>query len=162
MGSRRVFRKTTKGIEEVEGTIHALDRLARRILILIDGHRAIDELAPMLTPGETELVCVQLQADGYIEPLDAPSSLTVTGRLRIFGSATPTLEETKSAIAQEIANRLGEFAETVNAELEPCSSISELSQKLRETDRFVMAVLGDVHGAAFTQKVASLLSRATI
>jgi hypothetical protein len=159
MSSNRVFRKTAKGIDEVESTVHSLDRLARRILILIDGHRTVDELAPMLTPGEAELVCVQLQADGYIEPTSVPGSLNITGRMRIFGGGTFTFAETKSAIAEEINNRLGEFAGTVNAELEPCVSVTELSQKLREIDRFVMAVLGDAEGGAFTQRVASVLSR---
>jgi hypothetical protein len=159
MSSNRVFRKTTKGIDEIEGAAHSLDRLARRILILIDGHRTVNELAPMLTPGEAELVCVQLQADGYIEPTSAPGSLNITGRMRIFGGGTLTFAETKSAIADEIGKRLGEFADTVVAEIEPCSSVTELSQKLREIDRFVMAVLGDVDGGAFTQKVASVLSR---
>ncbi len=75
MASNRVFRKTEKGIAEVASTVHILDRLARRILILIDGKKTVDDLSPMLTPGEAVLVFVQLHADGFIEPTQADTPL---------------------------------------------------------------------------------------
>lgn len=154
----RIFRKTAKGIAEVESTVHSLDRLARRMLILIDGHSRADELAPLLTPGEAELVFVQLQADGYIEPIDgaAPS---LAARFGFAGTAALTFAETRVLLAHEVEKRLGEFAGTVNAELEACVSITDLSQKLREIDRFVMAVLGNEEGAMFTETAAGMLSR---
>ncbi len=159
MASNRVFRKTEKGMTEVASAIHLLDRLARRILILIDGKKTVDDLSPMLTPGEAVLVFVQLHADGFIEPIHADTPPRLAARLGVAATTNLSFIETKALVTHEVETRLGEFAETVNAELEPCQNVSELSQKLREIDRFVMSVLGDVEGTIFASCIGQVFSR---
>ena len=83
MDGSLVYSKTPKGVAEVAARSAQLSMTTRRVLIMIDGKRSIDELAVLLRPGEIDAVITQLESAGLIQrstashPLDVP---TVAGR----------------------------------------------------------------------------------
>ena len=56
-----VYSKTPKGVAEVAARSAQLSMTTRRVLIMVDGKRTIDELAVLLRPGEIDAVITQLE-----------------------------------------------------------------------------------------------------
>jgi len=63
-----VYRKTAKGVTEIETRAHRLVPRLRGALILVDGKRTDDDLAP-LVGGEAAATLASLRSDGFIEVL---------------------------------------------------------------------------------------------
>ena len=61
-----VYTKTPKGIAEIATRTAQLSMTSRRVLIMIDGKRTVDELAVLLRPGEIDSVITQLETGGLI------------------------------------------------------------------------------------------------
>lgn len=61
-----IFRKTAKGIEEVQTRAHRLSPRARSALILVDGQRSDDDLAKLITVQAAETLQTLLDG-GFIE-----------------------------------------------------------------------------------------------
>ena len=57
-----VYTKTAKGIAEIATRTAQLSMTARRVLIMVDGKRTVDELAVLLRPGEIDGVIAQLES----------------------------------------------------------------------------------------------------
>ncbi|OYD54626.1 hypothetical protein CGK74_07535 [Thauera propionica] len=62
-----VFTKTPKGQEEITHRTGIVGQRARRLLILIDGHRGADELAAMSADDDIATTLSQLEEAGLIE-----------------------------------------------------------------------------------------------
>lgn len=63
----RIFAKTAKGQEEIEKRTNDIPLRVRRILILIDGKRSVDELRVMAVADDLEQTLDILAKDGFIE-----------------------------------------------------------------------------------------------
>lgn len=61
-----IYRKTPKGISEIETRAHRLAPRVRSTLILVDGRRSDSDLSAMIPQGLTESLAALL-VDGYIE-----------------------------------------------------------------------------------------------
>jgi hypothetical protein len=155
-----VYSKTPKGTAEVAARSAQLSMTARRILIMIDGKRAIDELAPLVRPGELEGIIGQLEAAGLIQrasisgALDVPTINGRDGELS-FTPAGPntggideregsaiTLDEAKRRAVRELTDRLGPDAEMLAIRIEQCRTIEEFRGRVRDAERFVSLALG--------------------
>lgn len=66
------FTKTPKGQEEIDTRSAGLHPRVRRLLILIDGRRATDELAALLNDARFEETLAVLRDGGFIEMEPAP------------------------------------------------------------------------------------------
>jgi hypothetical protein len=134
---------------------------ARRVLIMIDGKRSVDELAMLLPPGAIDSVIAQLESAGLIQranqsgPIDVP---TISGG-REDAMPTPaggggggddpnpmTLDEAKRRAVRELNDRLGPDAETLSMRIERCRTIEDFRERVREAERFVTAMLGSAAG----------------
>lgn len=62
-----IFAKTRKGQEEIEQRSGGLGPRPRRVLILIDGKRPLDEVRAMMPDPRLDEALAQLQEEGYIE-----------------------------------------------------------------------------------------------
>lgn len=62
-----IFAKTRKGQDEIETRSAGLGVRARRLLIMLDGQRPIDEVRAMLPDPRLDETLDMLQADGFIE-----------------------------------------------------------------------------------------------
>ena len=83
MDGTLIFAKTPRGVAEVAARGPQLSMTSRRVLIMMDGRRTVDELSQIVRPGEIDGIIAQLESAGLIvrvnagAPLDVP---TVNGR----------------------------------------------------------------------------------
>lgn len=150
-----VYSKTPKGVAEIAARSAQLAMTARRVLIMIDGKRSIDEMAMMAPPGELDTIVAQLEGAGFIQraggSLEVP---TVNGRDSDFAlSAGPntagwderdamTLDEAKRRAVRELTDRLGPDAEGIAIRIENCRTIEEFRSRVREAERIMTGALG--------------------
>jgi hypothetical protein len=157
MDGTLVYTKTPKGVAEIAARSAQLSMTTRRVLIMIDGKRSIDELAVLLRPGEIDAVITQLETAGLIQRNSATHAIdvpTVTGRVLDTVSpatqgGTPTdeqnpmtLEEAKRRAVRELTDRLGPGAEALSMRIEGCRTIEDFRERVREAERLVTAAMG--------------------
>lgn len=86
-----IFAKSRKGQAEIETRSAGLGVRARRLLILLDGRRPIDEVRALVADPRLEETLAMLQADGYIESVEAVrSSAAAAQQPPAAGSAAPS------------------------------------------------------------------------
>jgi len=161
MDGSLVYSKTPKGVAEVAARSAQLSMTTRRVLIMIDGKRGVEELAVLLRPGEIDAVIAQLEAAGLIQrstgshSLDVPTIAGVDAMPTTQGPATGedanpmTLEEAKRRAVRELTDRLGPGAESVALRIESCRTIEDFRERVREAERFVTAALGPAAAAEY-------------
>jgi hypothetical protein len=157
MDGTLIYAKTPKGVAEVAARSAQVPMTARRVLIMMDGKRTVDELSQLVRPGEIDAIIGQLEAGGLIVrtntsvPLDVP---TINGResdneLPASAGAVMddrdnafTLDEAKRRASRELNDRLGPDAEQMAIRIEQCRTIEQFRERVREAERFVAAALG--------------------
>lgn len=151
-----VYSKTPKGVAEVAARSAQLSMTTRRVLIMVDGKRTIDELAVLLRPGEIDAVITQLESAGLIQRNSATHAIdvpTVAGRMLEAVAPTTqggapdeqnpmTLDEAKRRAVRELTDRLGPGAEAQAIRIEGCKTIEDFRERVREAERLVTAALG--------------------
>lgn len=159
MDGTLIYAKTPKGVAEVAARSAQLSMTARRVLIMMDGKRTINELAVLVRPGEIEGIVNQLEGGGLAEKASADASLevpTVNGAesgpdlAPTTGTAVMddrdlnpiTLEEAKRRAVRELTDRLGPGAEVVAIRIENCRTIEDFRDRVREAERLVTSALG--------------------
>ena len=159
MDGSLIYAKTPKGMAEVSARGAQLSMVARRVLIMMDGKRTVDELAVLVRPGEIEAVVTQLESAGLAERAGAGFKTTLTPR-PVAAQAAPeapaptapaidereltpiTLEEVKRRAVRELNDRLGPEADVMAMRIEACKSIDQFRERVREAERYVAAALG--------------------
>lgn len=68
-----VYRKTAKGVAEIETRAHRLSPRVRQMLILVDGRRSDADLRQLISPGADEALHA-LAADGFVELVGATAA----------------------------------------------------------------------------------------
>jgi hypothetical protein len=163
MDGSLVYAKTPKGTAEVGARSAQLAMTARRVLIMIDGKRTVDELAMLVRPGELDGILGQLEGAGLIQRASSAASLDVptVGRTETESapttqgpgpgedSAAITLDEAKRRAVRELTDRLGPDAESLAMRIEACRSIEDFRERVREAERFVAALLGPAAAADY-------------
>jgi hypothetical protein len=162
MDGTLVYSKTPRGIAEISLRSAQLSMTTRRVLIMIDGKRTVDDLSMLVKPGEIAGVIATLEGSGLIQrvshqgALDVPtingreieSALSASAGPNTSGElderdATPiTLEEVKRRAVRGLNDRLGPEAETLAIRLENCRTIEEFRNHVREAERFISMALG--------------------
>lgn len=164
MDGSLVYSKTPKGVAEIAARSAQLSMTTRRVLIMIDGKRTVDDLAVLLRPGEVDAVIAQLEGAGLIHRMSASHAIDVP---TIFGreqdamapvtqssgaseEANPmTLEEAKRRAVRELTDRLGPDSEQLAIRIENCRTIEDFRERVREAERFVTAALGAAAAAEY-------------
>jgi hypothetical protein len=151
-----VYSKTPKGVAEVAARSAQLSMTTRRVLIMVDGKRTVDDLAVLLRPGEIDAVITQLESAGLIQRNSATHAIdvpTVAGRVLETVAPTTqggapdeqnpmTLDEAKRRAVRELTDRLGPGAESLAIRIEGCKTIEDFRERVREAERLVTAALG--------------------
>ena len=75
MEATTVFAKTGKGLEEMEKRTDGLNLRNRRVLILIDGKRTVDELRSMNTDEQLPGTLAALEEGGYIKAAELAAAV---------------------------------------------------------------------------------------
>jgi hypothetical protein len=159
MDGTLIYAKTPKGVAEVGARSAQLSMVARRVLIMMDGKRTVDDLSVLVRPGEIEAVVTQLESEGLAEKAGAVVAATIAPRT-ISGQAPRempavaapvpeepdlapiTLEEVKRRAVRELNERLGPEADLMAMRIEACKSIDEFRDRVRDAERYVTAALG--------------------
>lgn len=158
MDGTLIYAKTPKGIAEVSARSAQLSMTTRRVLIMMDGKRTVEELAQLVRAGEIDGIIAQLEGAGLVMRMNAAASLdvpTVSGRegdVELPPSSAGvmddrdlnpiTLEEAKRRAVRELNDRLGPDAETMAIRIEHCRTIEQFRERVREAERFVASALG--------------------
>ena len=161
MDGTLIYAKTPKGVAEVAARTAQLSMTTRRVLIMMDGKRTVDELSVLVRPGEIDAIVGQLESAGLahnasgtasIEPAPAIGNAredepraptTINAPVMDDRELTPiTLEEAKRRAVRELNDRLGPDAEVVAIRIESCRTIEEFRERVRDAERFVTAALG--------------------
>jgi hypothetical protein len=159
MEETTVFRKSTKGTEEMAGRLHGLAQKLRRALIIIDGSKDIAELSVLMRPGEAEAAFEQLFADGYIE-IVSDTELNPARIAYVPAANDPAVfAMIKHNTMTEVTQRLGAFSEMVNAEISSCNSALDLRLMLRDIEDVLVDALGQEEGVQLARKIGSELTR---
>ncbi len=163
MDGTLVYSKTPRGIAEISLRSAQLPMPTRRVLIMIDGKRSVDDLSILVKPGEIVGVIASLESGGLIQSishrgvLDVPtingrenesglpsalSGPTTSGGLDDRDPNPITLEEVKRRAVRGLNDRLGPDAETLAIRIEKCRTIEEFRNCVREAERFISMALG--------------------
>jgi len=159
MNGSLIYAKTPKGVAEVGARSAQLSMVARRVLIMMDGKRTVDDLAVLVRAGEIDAIVTQLESEGLAERAGgvvaatvAPRAISEPARPEAPAVAPPvpderelapiTLEEAKRRAVRELNDRLGPEADVMAMRIEACRSIDEFRERVRDAERFVTAALG--------------------
>jgi hypothetical protein len=154
LDERLVYAKTAKGVAEVNARSGAVSLAARRVLIMIDGKRALADLAPLARRGELDSIIEQLEAQALIQQTQAAPAVAGTAPAdhtdelaedRLVAS----FEAVKRRAVRELSDRLGPDAEVMAMRIESCRNATDLRQRLHEAERLVAGMLGDAQAQEF-------------
>ncbi len=67
-----IYSKTPRGIAEISLRSAQLPMTTRRVLIMIDGKRTVDDLSILAKPGEIESAVASLESSGLIQRAVVP------------------------------------------------------------------------------------------
>lgn len=147
------YRKTAKGVAEIETRAHRLPPRMRSALIFVDGKRNDAELATMIQQQATETLHA-LAGQGFIEVLaigpaaPAPASASA--------SAAPDLQARRREAVRAVNDLLGPAAESAALRLERARTIDELRTALSTALQTIAAARGRQAAEAFAARFADL------
>lgn len=179
-----VYRKSAKGLSEIETRAHRLPPRLRSALILVDGKRSDDDLRAMLSQ-QAEETLAALAAEGFIEevavvaPAPAAASRKVAvaaGDSSVFpisSGAAPTLPPgVPSTLAvsippSELASRkrdatraindlLGPMGESLSLKIEKARTGEEFRQVLEAALPIIASARGRSEATAFAARFSDL------
>jgi hypothetical protein len=159
MDGSLIYVKTPQGVAEVGARSAQLSMVARRVLIMMDGRRTVDELAMFVRAGEIDAIVTQLESAGLAERAGGAAPTTVAPQAAGAPAAEEpptvaapapeerdlapiTLDEAKRRAVRELSDRLGPDADVMAMRIEDCRSIDEFRERVRDAERFVAAALG--------------------
>jgi hypothetical protein len=151
-----IYRKTAKGLSEIETRANRLPPRLRSALIVVDGKRNLAELRPlMLQPDET---LVALAEQGFIEaireaapppPAPAPAPAAAAGIANEF-------DQTRRAAVRTLNELLGPAAESMAIKMEKARNLGELTPLLAQAAQAVANMRGRGAAEGFAKRFGLL------
>lgn len=167
MNPGTIYIKTDKGRAEVAGRSGTLNPLQRRVLIMVDGKKTVNDLGAFVRVGELDGAMAHLvhealiASSDYVAPLLAP---VAPGFAAASATALPraatSLDEFRK-VRQDASNfvsvRLGASGQPICIAIERCDNPAELRKMLRGVEIFVGQLLNAEAAQAFARQFGSLL-----
>jgi hypothetical protein len=154
MDMATTYRKTSHGSDAIAHRHPALGPRQRSLLILVDGHRSVGELATVAAAcGNTEELLQGLLAQGFIEPLTvrpaqaAPAAVT---------AAAVPLAQARSLAVRRLNDLLGPSGTDLCLRLEATHSVPEFRTAIRRVEATLREVVGPQRAAQFVSEVENL------
>ncbi len=154
-----IYRKTAKGLDELQSHAQGLEQRFRRPLFIVDGIKDVAQLSVIMRPGEAETALPHLAEGGFIEALQPHEIPKDIVRYVARAQSPQHFAQIKMTIAADFLQRLGAFAETVVAEVESCHSALELRWKLRDIEEILVAAIGHDDGVNLAREIGRELTR---
>jgi hypothetical protein len=151
-----IYRKTAKGLSEIETRAHRLPPRLRSALIVVDGKRNLAELRPLIL--QTDETLAALAEQGFIEavreaapppPPPAPAPKAVAGNADDF-------EQTRRVAVRTLNELLGPAAESMAIKMERARNPGELTPLLVQAAQAVATMRGRGAAEAFAKRFGLL------
>lgn len=159
--------KTDKGRAEIAVRSDALSPLQRRVLILVDGKKTVNDLGAFVRVGELGGALEHLLALDMVAPTDEISTLQVPVAPGFAAAEPAQAPRPATSLAHFMAVRaqasafvqdsLGASGEPICAAIDRCSSPEELRKLLRGIEIFVGQRLSPETTQAFARRFGALL-----
>ncbi len=159
--------KTDKGRQEMLHRSDVLSPVQRRLLILVDGHRTVNDLDAFVRVGELAPALACLFESGYVaapgEPVvlavpAAPGYAAQDAAQPVRPATSPKeFERVREEASRFIHQRLGDAAGPMCAAVERCTSPQELRQVLRGVEVFVGQRLDPQTTQSFARHFGAML-----
>lgn len=167
MNPGMTYIKTDKGRAEIAGRSRALNALQRRVLIVVDGKKTVNDLGALVRVGELAAVLAYLQQEGLIEstdyvvPLQAPAAPGFSAASVSEAPRPATSPEEFMKVRQQasdfVSERLAAAGEPICDAIDRCDSPAELRKLLRGIEIFIGERLSTETTQAFARHFGSLL-----
>ena len=167
MNPGSICRKTEQGRAEVAGRSRALSGLQRRVLIMVDGKKTVNDLGAFVRVGDLDGVLAHLLQEGLIEstdgvlPLQAPAApgFTPANQTQAPRAATHLEEfiKVRQQTSSFVRERLGESGEPICSAIDRCDNPQALRQLLRGVEIFIGQRLSPETTQAFARHFGALL-----
>jgi len=132
---RGIYARTAAGAEEVLKRSHELSPPARRLLLLINGRRALGELPARVRVGEMPKLLEQLLAAGLITATGSVERISTEGP----DHRDPQLEDFKRRLTGCVERELGPAGRVLQARLQDCVNMAVMRSVTREVVELVRA-----------------------
>lgn len=139
--------KTVKGRAEIAERSHALTVVQRRLLIVIDGNRTVNDLGAFVRVDELDEALEWLRQEGLIEstsfivdlpPPAAPGFVAASASEPPRPATSPQeFEKVRQQASSFVQERLGASGEPIWAAIERCDSPADLRRLLRGVEIFI-------------------------
>jgi hypothetical protein len=148
-----IFRKTAKGVAEIETRAHRLSPRMRSMLILVDGKRDAHDLRQMITQQADETLKA-LAEQGFIEAVGE----TMRGAAAAEAAAaappppaapTQDVNVVRKAAIRMLTEILGPTADTLAVRMEKARSMEELKPLLGQAAKLILAARGRAPAEAY-------------
>lgn len=162
-----IYTKTDKGRAEVAGRGQSLNPVQRRLLILVDGKKTVNDLKAFVRVDDLGAALEYLQSEGLIEPIDHIESMPMPiapGFVAAHTTEAPRAATSPSEfikVRQEtsrfVLDHLGAAGEPICGAIDRCESPAELRQLLRGVEIFVGQRLSPESTQQFVRHFGALL-----
>jgi hypothetical protein len=167
MNPGSIYFKTDSGKAEVAQRSGAITAGQRRLLIMVDGAKTVNELGAFVRVGELEPALDQLQLLGLIASGDvdvllpdpvAPGFMAPDVSQPPRAATSPEeFAKVRQAASGFVAQRLGAASGPICAAIDQCSSPADLRKMLRGVEIFVSDKLSGDEAQQFARHFGSLL-----
>ena len=141
-----IYRKTAKGMAEIETRAHRLPPRMRSALILVDGKRSDDALAALIQAQAIEMLHA-LAGQGFIEVLSVAAPPV---------SSVPDLQARRRDAVRAVNDLPGPAGEFAAVRLERARHVAELRVALSAAVQTVSAARGRQAGEAFATRFCDI------
>jgi hypothetical protein len=143
-----IYRKTAKGLAEIETRAHRLTPRMRSALILVDGRRTDDDLRALIQIQANETL-IGLESQGFIEvagmavaptaaaPAAAPARPAAPPAPPARAAPTQDLKALCCDAVRELNNQVGPMAEALAMRMERARSFDELRPLLESAAQVI-------------------------
>jgi hypothetical protein len=159
--------KTELGRQEIIRRSGQLTAVARRLLVLIDGQKTVNELDAFVRVGELAPALAQLLALALIAPHGEPLPMVPPAAPGFAATAAQeparaatnvqAFEQLRAEVARFVHNRLGAPADPICEAINRCRNPQELRALLRGIEVFIGQRLDPATTQAFARHFGSLL-----
>ena len=161
-----IFRKTAKGVTEIETRAFRLAPRMRSALIMVDGKRSDADLRPLIQQQPDETLAA-LAEQGFIEVLARTPAPGQAPRAAPASSAAPAIaaaparpaldfEAQRRAAVRVLNDQLGPGAETLAIRMERARTAEELRPLLATAAQLIANARGRAAGEAYAARFADL------
>lgn len=149
-----IYRKTAKGLAEIETRVYRLPPRLRSVLIMIDGKRSDADLVQML-PQAAEVLAALAQDDfisEYTRTSAAPAPPPPPERT-VIRPPQPTFEAMRKDVLRAFNDRLGPAGEGMALKLEKARNETEFRALLPAAVQLVTTLQGRDAGESFMARI---------